>query len=146
MQLNPESIIIRTSWVYSEFGKNFVRRMMKLMSEKTEINVVSDQVGSPTYAADLAEVILQITSSWVPGIYHFSNEGIISWYDFAVAIKEITRSKCEVKPIPTSAYPTPAKRPAYSVLDKNKIQQSFGISLKNWKDSLSICIEKIKKA
>jgi len=145
MQLNPDSIIIRTSWVYSEFGKNFVRTMMKLMSEKTEINVVSDQVGSPTYAADLAEVILQITSSWVPGIYHFSNEGIISWYDFAIAIKEITRSNCNVNPIPTSAYPTPAKRPVYSVLDKNKIQQSFGISLKNWKDSLIICIKKIKK-
>ncbi|TMI66216.1 MAG: dTDP-4-dehydrorhamnose reductase [Bacteroidetes bacterium] len=146
MQLNPESIILRTSWVYSEFGKNFVRTMMKLMCEKTEVNVVSDQVGSPTYAADLAEVILQITVKWIPGIYHFSNEGIISWYDFAVAIKEITRSNCKVNPIPTSAYPTPAKRPAYSVLDKNKIQQSFGISLKNWKDSLAICIEKIKKA
>ena len=146
MQLNPDAIIIRTSWVYSEFGKNFVRTMMKLMSEKTEINVVSDQVGSPTYAADLAELILQIIPRWIPGIYHFSNEGIISWYDFAVAIKEITASNCKINAIPTSAYPTPAKRPAYSVLDKTKIQQSFGINLKNWKDSLAICIEKIKKA
>ena len=146
MQLNPGSIIIRTSWVYSEFGKNFLKTMVKLMSEKSEINVVSDQVGSPTYAADLAEVILQITAKWVPGIYHFSNEGIISWYDFAIAIKEITVSNCKINPIPTSAYPTPAKRPAYSVLDKRKIQETFGISLKNWKESLTICIEKIKNA
>lgn len=152
MQLNPDSIIIRTSWVYSEFGKNFVKTMMKLMNEKTEIGVVSDQVGSPTYAADLAEVILQIikdcgsgTPDWHPGIYHFSNEGIISWYDFAIAIKEITGSNCKVNPIPTSAYPTQAKRPAYSVLDTTKIQNSFGINLKKWKDSLAICIEKIKK-
>ena len=146
MTLNPESIIIRTSWVYSEYGKNFVKTMMKLMNEKTEINVVNDQLGSPTYAADLAEVILKIIPKWTPGIYHFSNEGVISWYDFAVAIKEITASNCKINPIPTSAYPTPAKRPAYSVLDKTKIQQRFGIKLKNWKDSLAVCIQKIKKA
>jgi len=152
MQFNPDSIIIRTAWVYSEFGKNFVKTMMKLMSEKTEIGVVSDQIGSPTYAADLAEVIFQIITTLTAhhspltthaGIYHFSNEGIISWYDFAVAIKEITGSNCKVNAIPTSAYPTPAKRPAYSVLDKSKIQQTFGISLKNWKDSLSLCISQL---
>jgi dTDP-4-dehydrorhamnose reductase len=153
MQLNMDSIIIRTSWVYSEFGKNFVKTMMKLMSEKTEIGVVSDQVGSPTYAADLAEVILKIikdcdlrAAGWYPGIYHFSNEGIISWYDFAIAIKKITGSSCHVNPILTSAYPTPAKRPAYSVLDKTKIQETFKVSLKEWKDSLAICIDRVKKA
>lgn len=153
MQLNMDSIIIRTSWVYSEFGKNFVKTMMKLMSEKTEIGVVSDQIGSPTYAADLAEVILKIikdcelrAADWYPGIYHFSNEGIISWYDFAIAIKKITGSSCLVNPIPTSAYPTPAKRPAYSVLDKTKIQETFKVSLKEWKDSLAICIDRVKKA
>jgi dTDP-4-dehydrorhamnose reductase len=152
LQYNPSSIIIRTSWVYSEFGKNFVKTMMKLMSEREELKVVNDQVGSPTYAADLAEAILQIISAsqapgnnWHPGIYHFSNNGIISWYDFAVAIKKISGSKCNILPIPSSNFPTPAKRPSYSVFDKEKIQSAFGISLKDWGDSLSICIEKIKQ-
>ncbi|HNU15684.1 MAG TPA: sugar nucleotide-binding protein, partial [Chitinophagaceae bacterium] len=141
-----EAVIIRTSWVYSEFGKNFVKTMIKLMSEREELNVVNDQVGSPTYAADLADAILQIISSgkWHPGIYHYSNEGIISWYDFAVAIKELSGSNCSVKPIPTSRYPTPAKRPAYSVLDKTKIQAVFGLRLKDWKSSLATCISLIK--
>ncbi len=146
LQFNPEAVIIRTSWVYSEFGKNFVKTMLKLMSEKEELNVVSDQVGSPTYAADLADAILQIISSgkWHPGIYHYSNEGVISWYDFAVAIKELSGSNCSVKPIPTSRYPTPAKRPAYSVLDKTKIKAVFGLRLKDWKSSLATCISLIK--
>ncbi len=151
-QLNPASIIIRTSWVYSEFGKNFVKTMLQLMKEREEISVVNDQVGSPTYAADLAEAIIKIIDNsqmpgrnWQPGIYHFSNEGIITWYDFAVAIKELSGSKCNINPVPTSAYPTAAKRPAYSVLDKSKIQQATGITLKNWKDSLSRCLMKMKK-
>jgi dTDP-4-dehydrorhamnose reductase len=151
LQYNPSSIIIRTSWVYSAFGKNFVKTMMKLMSEREELKVVNDQVGSPTYAADLAEAILQIISNsqstagnWHPGIYHFSNSGIISWYDFAVAIKEISGSNCNILPIPSSNFPTPAKRPSYSVFDKEKIQSVFGIDLKGWRKSLSICIEKIK--
>jgi len=146
LQFNPESIIIRTSWVYSEFGKNFVKTMLKLMSEREELNVVSDQVGSPTYAADLADVILRIISSgkWQPGIYHYSNEGVISWFDFATAIKELSGSNCVVKPIPTSQYPTPAKRPAYSVLDKSKIQLNFDIKLKDWKQSLEKCISLLK--
>ncbi len=147
LQLNPASIIIRTSWVYSEYGKNFVKTMLQLMNERDSINVVNDQIGSPTYAADLAEAILQIISSgnWQPGIYHFSNEGMITWYDFAVAIKELSGSKCNITPVPSSAYPTAAKRPAYSVLDKSKIQQTNGIILKNWKESLSRCLAKIKK-
>ena len=150
IQLNPECIIIRTSWVYSSHGKNFVKTMMRLMNEKDEIKVVNDQVGSPTYAADLAEVMLNITGNaqsatgkWVPGIYNFSNEGIISWYDFAVAIKEIINCPCDVKPIKTAEYPTPAKRPAYSVLDKTKIQQTFAVQLKDWKESLRNCIKKL---
>ena len=149
-QLNPGSLVIRTSWVYSSFGKNFVKTMMRLMNEKDEVKVINDQIGSPTYAADLAEVILKIVtashlqiSTWKPGLYNFTNEGIISWYDFAFEIKKITHSPCEVKPIPTSAYPTPAKRPAYSVLDKTKIQETFGIQLKDWKKSLAICIKEI---
>jgi dTDP-4-dehydrorhamnose reductase len=151
MHLNPDSIIIRTSWVYSSFGKNFVKTMMKLMSEKDEVKVIKDQLGSPTNAADLAETIFNIIGlchlqiyNWVPGIYNFSNEGIISWYDFAKAIKEITNSPCDVKPISTKEYPTPAKRPAYSVLDKTKIQQTFGIKLKNWKESLRTCINNMQ--
>jgi dTDP-4-dehydrorhamnose reductase len=121
------------------------------MNEKDEIKVVSDQVGSPTYAADLAEVILKITGNaqsamdkWLPGIYNFSNEGIISWFEFAKAIKEIIRCPCEVIPISTADYPAPAKRPAYSVLDKTKIQETFGVQLNDWKESLATCIEKIK--
>src|SRR6188474_1962845 len=155
--LNPGSIIIRTSWVYSSFGKNFVKTMVRLMNEKDEIKVVNDQIGSPTYAADLADVILKIIGkghpdsnretigNWKPGIYNFSNEGIITWYEFAVAIKEIINCPCDVKPITTTGYPTPAKRPAYSVLDKTRIQETFGTQLKDWKNSLAICIEKIKK-
>ncbi len=150
-QLNPDSIIIRTSWVYSEFGKNFVKTMLKLMTERDELNVVNDQFGSPTYAADLAKAILSIiancqiaTANWVPGIYHYSNDGSINWYDFALAIKEISGSNCKVNPIPTSQYPTPAKRPAYSVLDKTKIQQTFGMELKDWKESLKVCLSRLK--
>jgi len=151
MQLDPECIIIRTSWVYSSFGKNFVKTMMQLMSEKDQIKVIKDQLGYPTNAADLAETIFNIIANchlqiynWNPGIYNFTNEGIISWYDFAKAIKEITNSPCDVKPISTKEYPTPAKRPAYSVLDKTKIQQTFGIKLKKWEDSLRTCISNMQ--
>jgi dTDP-4-dehydrorhamnose reductase len=151
MELNPGSIIIRTSWLYSSLGKNFVKTMMKLMSEKDKIKVVNDQLGSPTNAADLAEIIFNIIGlchlqiyDWTPGIYNFSNEGIISWYDFAKAIKEFTNSPCDVKPISTTEYPTPAKRPAYSGLDKTKIQKTFGIKLKAWEASLRTCISNMK--
>ena len=151
VQLNPESIIIRTSWLYSSSGKNFVKTMVKLMSEKDQIKVVKDQLGSPTNAADLAEAIFNIIAlchlqiyNWNPGIYNFSNEGIISWYDFAKAIKEITNSPCVIKSISTKEYPTPAKRPAYSVLDNTKIQQTFGIKLKKWEDSLRTCISNMQ--
>ncbi|HEX2848359.1 MAG TPA: dTDP-4-dehydrorhamnose reductase [Chitinophagaceae bacterium] len=142
---NDQTVIIRTSWVYSVFGKNFVKTMLRLMSEKTEINVVSDQVGSPTYAADLAKAILHIVSSgnWYPGIYHFSNKGVISWYDFAVAIKELSGSHCTVNPIPSSAYPTPAKRPSYSVMDTSRIVEVYGIEPEDWKSSLVKCLERL---
>jgi dTDP-4-dehydrorhamnose reductase len=119
--------------------------MLRLMKERKEINVVNDQLGSPTYAKDLAEAIMSIVNgqpSIVNGqqIYHFSNEGIISWYDFAVAIKEIKQLDCIINPIPTSSYPTPAKRPAYSGLNKIKIANTFQIQLKNWKESLNECL------
>jgi dTDP-4-dehydrorhamnose reductase len=145
LQFNSESIILRTSWVYSEFGKNFVKTILKLLYEKQEVNVVNDQVGSPTYAADLAETILTIIASgkWTPGIYHYSNEGIISWYDFALSIREHIKNSCKINPISTSQYPTKARRPAYSALDNEKIQNIYGLKLKNWKDSLARCLVRL---
>lgn len=145
VQNNPETSIIRTSWVYSFYGKNFVKTMIRLMSEKESIGVVSDQIGSPTYAADLARAIMQIISSgkWVPGIYNFSNEGVISWFDFANEIKRQINSSCVVSPLSTDQFPTPAKRPKYSVLDKTKIQQTFSVQLRDWKESLKECISKL---
>lgn len=145
MMEQAETVIIRTSWVYSVYGHNFVKTMIRLMREKESINVINDQVGSPTYAADLAGVIAQIVSGpvFIPGIYHYSNEGEISWYDFALAIREITGSTCQVNPIPASQYPTPAKRPHYSLLDKSLIKNTYGISIPAWKDSLAICLERL---
>jgi len=138
-----ETIIIRTSWVYSRYGKNFVKTMTRLMAEKESIAVVSDQFGAPTYAADLAEAILQIISRFekpASGIYHYSNLGLISWFDFALAIKQISNSNCVVNPIETAAYPTPAKRPHYSVLDSTKFRSTFGIDIPDWKSSLEKCM------
>jgi dTDP-4-dehydrorhamnose reductase len=142
---NKNVIIIRTAWVYSIYGNNFVKTMLRLMKSKPEINVVADQVGSPTYAHDLAEAIIQIISSgeWVPGVYHFTNEGVISWFDFANEIKAQSSLSCKVNAISTEQYPTPARRPKYSVLDKTKIQQTFGIKLKDWKESLRKCLSKM---
>ena len=144
LQNNPASIIIRTSWVYSSFGNNFVKTMLRLMKEREAISVVSDQVGCPTYAADLAGAIMQIIISKnteeQAGIYNYSNAGVINWHQFAVAIKELSDSKCLVNPIPSSQYPTPAKRPNYSVLDTSKIQKNFNIQIPEWKDSLQKCL------
>lgn len=136
--LCPEAIIIRTSWVYSTYGKNFVKTMIRLMSERDEIGVINDQIGSPTYARDLAAAILVIIASdkWLGGVYHYSNEGEISWYDFAVAIKENNGLTCIINPIPSVAYPTPAARPSFSLLDKSKIKATFDIKIPDWKASL----------
>jgi dTDP-4-dehydrorhamnose reductase len=135
---NPESIIIRTAWVYSEFGSNFVKTMLRLMTDRDTLSVVNDQVGSPTYAADLALVILTIidSSKWEPGIYHYSNAGEISWYQFAKDIKEIGNKTCDLLGIPASNYPTPAERPAYSLLDKSKIKSVYNIEPVDYKISL----------
>lgn len=150
MQFNKECIIIRTSWVYAEYGNNFVRTMIRLMKERPTLNVVNDQWGSPTYAVDLAAAILSIiagstggSGKWLPGIYHFSNDGNINWYDFAVAIKKITGSACMVNPIPASMYPTPAKRPAYSVMNKQKITSAYQTVIASWQASLASCISRI---
>lgn len=142
----PSSIIIRTSWVYSIHGKNFVKTMMKLMGEKDEISVVADQWGTPTWAADIASAIMKIIESgkWISGIYNFSNAGEITWYDFATEIKKIIGSHCKVNPIPTTAYPTPAKRPQYSVLNKAKIEKTYELQLIDWMQSLQKCIDLMK--
>ena len=133
----PESIIIRTSWVYSTYGNNFVKTMIRLLNEREELSVVHDQIGSPTYARDLAQAFIDIIKAdWLPGIYHYSNEGQLSWYDFAVTIRELIGATCRIIPIPTSEYPTPAKRPAYSLLDKSKIKRIFNVRVPFWLDSL----------
>lgn len=150
LENNAQTIIIRSSWIYSSHGNNFVKTMLRLMKDRPEIKVVSDQTGSPTYAADLAETILQVITNLQKGnihygIYHYSNEGVISWYDFAKAIQAHENFSCIVSPIPTSDYPTPAKRPAYSVMDKSSIVNDFGIQLKNWKESLVHCLDLLKQ-
>ena len=142
---NKDVIIIRTAWVYSSHGNNFVKTMLRLMNSRPEISVVADQYGSPTYAYDLAVAIMNIITSgkWVPGIYHFTNEGVISWFDFAEQIKNFRKLSSTIHAITTAEYPTPAKRPKYSVLDKTKIQKTFGLELKNWRESLKECLAKI---
>lgn len=144
----PSSIIIRTSWLYSPYKNNFVKTMLRLMAEKESINVVSDQIGTPTYAADLALAIMRIIKSTKsndnPGIYHYTNQGITNWYEFALAIKNITGSNCIVNPITTEQYPTAAKRPAYSVLDTTKIATTFPVAIPDWKESLQKCLALLK--
>lgn len=146
LELNPNAIIIRTSWVYSRFGNNFVKTMQRLLQERDTISVVNDQIGSPTYAADLAQVMMDIVTAqeWIAGMYHYSNEGEISWFEFVLAIQEIGGYSCEVKGIPSSAYPTPAKRPAFSLLDKSKIREVFSITVPHYKDSLRVCMKLLR--
>ena len=137
------AMVIRTAWLYSTFGNNFVKTMIRLGKEKQELGVIFDQVGTPTYARDLAVAIFAaINKGVVPGIYHFSNEGVISWYDFTKAIHRIAGiNSCKVRPLHTSEYPTPAARPHYSVLDKTKIKAAYGIEIPYWEESLKECIE-----
>ena len=141
----PGSMVIRTAWLYSTFGNNFVKTMIRLGKEKEELGVIFDQIGTPTYAADLAAAIMTaINKGIVPGVYHFSNEGVISWYDFTKAIHRIAGiTSCHVRPLHTAEYPTPANRPAYSVLDKTKIKQTYGIEIPYWEESLEKCIKKL---
>ena len=145
-KLCENSVIIRTAWIYSTFGNNFVNTMIRLGNEKPELGVIFDQIGTPTYARDLAMAIFAaINKGIVPGIYHFSNEGVISWYDFTKAIHRIAGiTTCHVRPLHTAEYPTPAKRPHYSVLDKTKIKQVYGIEIPYWEESLAECIIKLQ--
>lgn len=138
------TVIIRTSWVYSSFGNNFVKTMLRLGRERDTLGVIFDQVGTPTYAHDLAKTILEILptiSNDKPEIYHYSNEGVASWYDFAKAVFELSEVKCSVNPITTDQYPTPASRPYYSILNKSKIKNDFGITIPYWRDSLRECLK-----
>ena len=146
LEANPCAIILRTSWVYSEFGKNFVKTMLSLFATKEELNVVADQYGQPTNATDLAEAILTIvkTEKKTPGIFNFSNEGKISWHDFAQKIAELSGSKIKINPIVTSQYPTPAKRPQNSTLDLSKIKSTYHINIKPWEESLAKTIQLLK--
>ena len=142
--VNPAgSVIIRTSWVYSSFGNNFVKTMLRLGRERENLNVIYDQVGVPTYAADLAKFILDNClkmQNEVVKIYHYTNEGVCSWYDFAKEIMEVANLNCKVDPIPSTAYPTPANRPFYSLMDKTSLKKDFNVEIPYWKDSLKFCI------
>lgn len=149
---NPETLVIRTSWLYSSFGNNFVKSMIRLGKERDQLNVIFDQIGTPTYAGDLAMALLEIIrktesteSEFVPGIYHYSNEGVCSWYDFAIAIHQIYGINCSVNAIESKDYPSPVARPPFSVLNKSKIKSNFGIQIPYWRESLEKCIIELKK-
>ena len=150
LKYNDASIVIRTSWLYGTFGNNFVKTMLRLGKEKTDLNVVFDQIGTPTYARDLARAILQILNkleacevarSDAHGVWHYSNEGVTSWYDFAQAIFDFSDLTCRVHPIVSAQYPTPAARPPFSVLNKDKIKKVFGIHIPHWQNSLKECLK-----
>lgn len=151
--VNPKHIIIRTSWLYSIFGKNFVKSMLKYADEREILNIVFDQTGTPTYARDLAKAIIIIIEKYkqaaqqiIWGIYNFSNEGVCSWYDFAHEIIHISKKECKVLPIETKQYPTPAKRPSYSVMNKNKMKTNFDLEINHWKKSLEKFFEDFSKS
>ena len=143
----PQHFIIRTGWLYSEYGNNFVKTMLKLGAERDELKIIADQVGTPTYAIDLAGFILHIIelNSKAYGIYHYSNEGVTSWFDFARAVFDISATQVKATPIRTDEYPTKAMRPAYSVMDKSKAKQTFNVGIPYWRDSLVICIGKLQQ-
>lgn len=147
-----QTMIIRTSWVYSSFGNNFVKTMLRLGKDRDKLTVIFDQIGSPTYAADLADAILQciaqaasntVDKNLLKGIYHYSNEGVCSWYDFALAIFELAEVDCAVSPIETKDYPTPAQRPHFSLLNKTKIKNNFKLTIPYWRNSLKVCLTKL---
>lgn len=155
MGVGCDYVIIRTAWLYSEFGKNFVKTMLNLTATKPQLNVVFDQTGTPTYAYDLAEAIKAVLNDYAAeapasgysktGIYHFSNEGVCSWYDFTKKIAELAgNTSCDIQPCHSNEFPSPVTRPAYSVLDKTKIKHTFGITIPYWTDSLKVCMNKMK--
>ena len=151
MEANEDTIVIRTSWVFSSHGNNFVKTMMRLMKERAQLNIVADQKGRPTYAKDLAIATMHMIEAMnagksIKGLYHFANQGETTWFDFAAKIKAIADLTCEVQPIETKDFPTPAKRPSYSVVDTSKIEQDLAIDIRHWEDALNDCIDQIKQA
>ncbi len=153
LDIHPSSIILRTSWVYSSYGHNFVKSMQKFGVERDQLNIVYDQIGTPTYAHDLAKAMLDITqklesneleSSVAQGVFHYSNEGVASWYDFAVAIFDLEGIECDVQPILSKEYPTPARRPPFSLMDKGKFKATFGLPIPYWRESLVACLKELK--
>lgn len=148
MESCGQAVILRTAWLYSSFGNNFVKTMIKLGTERESLNVIFDQIGTPTYAADLADAILCLLSNetFVPGIYHYSDEGVCSWYDFTKTIHRIAKVTCNVQPIETKDYPARTPRPHYSVLNKSKIKSTYNISIPHWEESLEKCINLMQKA
>jgi dTDP-4-dehydrorhamnose reductase len=150
MEANEDTIIIRTSWVFSSHGNNFVKTMMRLMKERAQLNIVADQKGRPTYAKDLAIATMQMMEAMnagksIKGVYHFANQGETTWYDFAAKIKAIAGLSCDLQPIETKDFPTPAKRPAYSVLDTSKIEHDLAIDIRHWEDALKDCMNHLSK-
>ena len=147
MEICPEAVIVRTSWLYSSFGNNFVKTMLRLGQERDKLNVIFDQVGTPTYAADLAVALLSILAAGKPaaGIYHYSNEGVCSWYDFTRSIHRLAGISCDLVPIESKEYPVRTPRPHFSVLNKAKIKQTYGIEIPHWEDSLEKCIRLLVK-
>ena len=148
MEANEDTIVIRTSWVFSSHGNNFVKTMMRLMKERAQLNIVADQKGRPTYAKDLAIATMHMIEAMnagksIKGVYHFANQGETTWFDFAAKIKAIADLTCEVQPIETKDFPTPAKRPSYSVLDTSKIEQDLAIDIRHWENALNDCIDHI---
>lgn len=143
LKICPDSVIIRTSWLYSSFGNNFVKTMIKLGKERDGLNVIFDQIGTPTYAADLAEAMMKVVEAdkFVPGIYHFSNEGVCSWYDFTITIHQMLDIDCKVLPIESKEYPVRTPRPHYSVLNKAKIKSVYGVDIPHWTNGLKRCLE-----
>jgi dTDP-4-dehydrorhamnose reductase len=149
MEANENTIIIRTSWVFSSHGNNFVKTMMRLMKERDQLNIVADQKGRPTYAKDLAMATMKMIEALhagktIKGIYHFANQGETTWYDFAAKIKAIAGLTCDLQPIETKDFPTPAKRPAYSVLDTSRIEEALSLSIPHWEDALTSCMKEIE--
>ena len=149
MEANENTIVIRTSWVFSSHGNNFVKTMMRLMKERTNLNIVADQKGRPTYAKDLAIATMSMIEALhagktIKGIYHFANQGETTWYDFAAKIKTSARLTCDLQPIETKDFPTPAKRPAYSVLDTSRIEEALSLSIPHWEDALTSCMKEIE--
>jgi dTDP-4-dehydrorhamnose reductase len=150
IEANEDTIVVRTSWVFSSHGNNFVKTMMRLMKERAQLNIVADQKGRPTYARDLAIATMQMMEAMnagksIKGVYHFANQGETTWYDFAAKIKAIAGLSCDLQPIETKDFPTPAKRPAYSVLDTSKIEHDLAIDIRHWEDALKDCMNHLSK-